>query len=106
MGASMNAVYEILEILEGHRSDVRGHKIERCLIEGLDCHHGHVLKISPLIPSGFQSVRCRLSRDLIGGDVSIGVLHTWMSRVGIDIRATTMVATRDFTFRMILSSPR
>ena len=102
----MNAVYEILEILEGHRSDVRGHKIERCLIESLDCHHGHVLKISPLIPSGFQSVQCKLSRDLMGGDVSFGVLHTWTSRVGIDIRATTMVATRDFTFRMILSSPR
>ena len=38
----MNAVYEILEILEGHRSDVRGHKIELCLIESLDCHHGTV----------------------------------------------------------------
>ena len=97
----MNAVYEILEILEGHRSDVRGHKIDRCLVESLDCQHGHVLKMSPLIPSGFQSVRCRLSRDLIGGDVSFGVLHTWSSRVGIDIRAATMVATRDFTFRMI-----
>jgi len=70
MGASMNAVYEILEILEGHRSDVRGHKIERCLIESLDCHHGHVLKISPLIPGGFPSVQCKLSRDVIGGDVS------------------------------------
>ena len=98
------------------------------------------MKISPLIPGGFQSVHCKLSQDLIGGDVSaplaspaalqqiagqklyispnvlwvysdfpreltsgkFGVLFTWASRVGIHIRATTMVANKDFNFRMIL----